>query len=491
MHQGNGFSPVPLAAEEPVAELVVNGFFPQAARLEPFRDDRLEPPGVHSVVFARVDDDPVRGAAAGGLAVEGTRRPGVGDDLDDGEAERFREFPVPLVVGGNGHDRPRTVRDEHVVGNPYRDARAVYRVDRVSAREDTGLLLREVGPFEVALAGGGVDIGLHFLLPVGGGDALHQGMLRGEDHVSGAEQGIGPGGVDLQRFIQAFYAEMDACSLAPPDPVALHELDGLRPVEFFQVLQKPVRVGGDPEHPLPDALARHLRVAAIALAVLHFLVRQSGLAGGTPIDGHVRLVGEPALEQLEENPLGPAEIVGRARGKFAVPVVGESERLDLGTEAFNVRHRGDRRMGARLYGVVLGREAEGVETHGMEHVVPAHAQEAAVDVRGRIALGMSDVEAGPGWIGEHVEHIPAPFPGIGRILHRAKRLVALPARLPFFLDLRERIFAHRRLPRETPLSSVTRFPPEAAPFADGAPGVHGAPVLRDGLNGEVLRFRVY
>jgi hypothetical protein len=73
------------------------------------------------------------------------------DDLDDGEAEALGELPVALVVGGDGHDGAGAVVDQDVVGDPDGDGGAVDRVDRIRAREDSGLFLGEVRALEVAL----------------------------------------------------------------------------------------------------------------------------------------------------------------------------------------------------------------------------------------------------------------------------------------------------------------------------------------------------
>jgi hypothetical protein len=56
-------------------------------------------------------------------------------------------------------------------------------------------------------------------------------------------------------------------------------------------------------------------------------------------------------------------------------------------------------------GVLFGREAEGVPAHGMENIVAEGASVAGEDVGGGVALGMADVEAGTGGIGEHVEQV--------------------------------------------------------------------------------------
>src|SRR6266511_1757303 len=101
------------------------------------------------------------------------------------------------------------------------------------------------------------------------------------------------------------YCERDLRSLAPPDPVPLHLLQAFGPIYLFQVGQEAIRVLGDLEVPLRHGTLFDRRVTAPAAAVLDFFVRQSGLAGGTPIDGGIGAIGQPALVKQQEEPLGP------------------------------------------------------------------------------------------------------------------------------------------------------------------------------------------
>ena len=62
---------------------------------------------------------------------------------------------------------------------------------------DAGLFLVQLTTLEVGLAGSLLLIGGHGIPVLDVGlPALQQGMLRRDDHVGGAEQGIGTGGID-------------------------------------------------------------------------------------------------------------------------------------------------------------------------------------------------------------------------------------------------------------------------------------------------------
>ena len=53
------------------------------------------------------------------------------DRADDRQAERGREVPVALVVGGHAHHRTGAVLHQHVVGDEHRQ---LLTVDRVGHR---------------------------------------------------------------------------------------------------------------------------------------------------------------------------------------------------------------------------------------------------------------------------------------------------------------------------------------------------------------------
>ena len=109
-------------------------------------------------------------------------------------AGRIGDFEVALIVSGYSHDSSCTIRSEDIVGNPDGNLLAVDRVDGIRAREDAGLLLRQLGAFEVGLTGGEGLIFGHGLLLLRRGDLWHQLVLGREHHVSRAEERIGTSG---------------------------------------------------------------------------------------------------------------------------------------------------------------------------------------------------------------------------------------------------------------------------------------------------------
>ncbi len=62
-------------------------------------------------------------------------------------------------------------------------------------------------------------------------------------------------------------------------------------------------------------------------------------------------------------------------------------------------------MGAGVDGVLLGGQSERIPAHRVQHVEAAHPLVTAINVRGRVAFGMADVEAGAAGVGEHIEDV--------------------------------------------------------------------------------------
>src|SRR5262249_34355246 len=141
--------------------------------------------------FAGVDPNSLFDIRLGQVVqrANGLLQPVVGrkDDGPDRQAELLGKLEVALVVGRYRHDSPSAVGGQHVVGDPDWDRCAVYRVDGGSSSENAGLVLGQLGAFQVALAGRLGLVSVHGGPLFGRGDLIDQRMLRCQDHVGGAE----------------------------------------------------------------------------------------------------------------------------------------------------------------------------------------------------------------------------------------------------------------------------------------------------------------
>ena len=172
-------------------------------------------------------------------------------------------------------------------------------------------------------------------------------------------------------------------------------------------------------------------IAALAPPVDDLFVREHGAERGAPIHRYLRLRREPALEQFEEDPLRPFHVTGIRRVHLAGPVVREAQHLQLATKRVDVLRRRDRRVRARVDGVLLRGKPERVPAHRMEYVEAAHALVTSGDVRRDVPDGMTHVETASRRIREHVEHVVL---GVAFATLGAKRRVLVPVLLPDALD---------------------------------------------------------
>ena len=255
------------------------------------------------------------------------------------------------------------------------------------------------------------------------------------------------------------------------DPLALHRLDRVGPLDRVEVAQQPLGVARDAQQPLTQRAALDGVVADIALAIDDFFVGQHSPHRRAPVHHCLALVREPlrvlifpdrvrvshavgdrefadgaaavlrgvvpGVVDRQEDELRPAEVVGVGRIDLAVPVVTEAQRLDLPAERVHIRGGGQPRVGAGLAGVLLGRQTEGVPAHRVQHVEAVHPLEAGEDVGRRVAFRVADVQAGPTRVRKHVEDVVLRFAGHGRVagIDGAEGLVRLPEVLPARLDL--------------------------------------------------------
>ena len=126
-----------------------------------------------------------------------------------------------------------------------------------------------------------------------------------------------------------------------------------------------------------------------------------------------------------------------ARAHLAVPVEREADFVKLLAVVVDVGLGGHGRVLAGLYGVLLGRQSVGVVAHGVQYVEALLALVARVYVGGYVAERVAYVQARPGGVREHVEHVELLFP---RVLGYVVGLLVGPPLLPSFLNLVEVVF---------------------------------------------------
>ena len=336
------------------------------------------------------------------------------------------------------HDRPGAVLHQHVVGDEHRQRLAVDRVDHVPSERHARLRSLGLAAVVRGLGQRVRDVVVHGLLVLGArGEPEHVRVLGREHEEGRAEQGVRAGGEDRVVGLELLAAEHDLGPVRAADPVALHRDDVVGPVDVAQVLEQAVGVLRDPEQPLLELAGLDERAAALAVAVDDLLVGQDGLIVRTPLDRGLLAVGEAALEELEEDPLGPAVVAGLVRAELARPVDRDPPLPELALE------RGDRARGrlprvlARLDRVVLGGQPERVVAHRVQDPRAVAAPEVGDRVADRVGLEMPHVRLAAR-VGQHLQHVRRR--PLVRLVRDLPGALALPDRLPARLD-RARVVA--------------------------------------------------
>ena len=426
---GNGLAPITLAGEHPVPELIVRLGLADALLLQPFGNDGNGLLHRQAIQEAGVDHDT-------GVVLQGKSslfHVTALDHLHDVASEGLCKGPVTVIVGRHGHNGAGAVGGQNVVGNENGNLLAVYRIDATDTVQlHTGLVLIQLRALQVRLGGGSGLIG-HYFIGIGQlvHPLLHQLMLGRQHHVGRAEQRIGAGGKN-QNVVAQGRLEGDFRAVAAADPVDLLSLDPVDVIQPLQLIDESVGILGDTQHPLTLFLADNRSTAALANTLHHFLVGQNALAAGTPVNRHLRLIGQALLVHLQENPLGPLEILGICGIDLTIPVEAVAQGLKLPAEIYDVVLRHDSGMDVILDGIVLRRQAEGVIAHGEQHVHAAHSLLPGNDVHSRVGSGMTHMETGAGGIREL--HQAKEF-GLVAAIDGSIELLFLPDFLPFFFNL--------------------------------------------------------
>src|SRR5689334_6861941 len=164
-----------------------------------------------------------------------------------------------------------------------------------------------------------------------------QRMFHSERNEGRAENSILARGKNTQRPLTSNQRKIDFCADRFADPVPLHDEYFVGPTgELLQITQQFFGILGNSKKPLLELFLSHCRIAAPAMPIDHLLVRQYGLARGTPIHKRVFFVRQVRLKELEKNPLIPSIVFRRASGDLAFPVVRESHALELILHVKNV-----------------------------------------------------------------------------------------------------------------------------------------------------------
>ncbi len=154
------------------------------------------------------------------------------------------------------------------------------------------------------------------------------------------------------------------------------------------------------------------------------------MAGGAPVLRSLFAVDQALFQQAQKEHLFPAIVFRAAGGDFARPVIGIAQPLQLGAHIVDIGVSPLGRVHMMLDGRVFSGQAEGVPTHGVQHVEALHAFAARHHVAYGIVAHMTHVYVAR-WIGKHLQYI---IFGLVALVRDGEGFLLTPAGLPFFFD---------------------------------------------------------
>ena len=230
-----GFAPVTLAAEDGIAQAEVRPGFAYSSLLDFFHHAVNRLLHFKPVQEIRIDQGAVLGFVGFLADVP------AGHDLAYGQVEVLGETVVPAVVRGYGHDGSRPVSCQHVFRNPYRKLFPAERVYRIRTGEHPAGFVDIGLAFAFGAVLGVFHIVFHCFFLFCRGQGRNHFVFRAKDHEADSEKGVRPGREYLQSFVQPFLCsvfnlEADFGPGALANPVALHLLERVGPVQFVQTV---------------------------------------------------------------------------------------------------------------------------------------------------------------------------------------------------------------------------------------------------------------
>ena len=253
--------------------------------------------------------------------------------------------------------------------------------------------------------GGGFHIGFNLVLLLRYHQLVKQRMFRCHYHVSGTKERVWAGGVDGQFFFTSFNLKLNLGPFGSTYPCLLLALGGIGPVQAIQSLQKFFRISGDTKHNLAKVSAFDRVIPNFGFAINHFLIGKYCPQVWAPPDWFFVDIGKTSLEELEENPLSPL-VVARIGGvNLSLPVDCKPNTFNLTAKIIYIALGGEGRMRSCLDCILLSGQPKSIPTHWVKHIISTGLFISGQNVRSDITFGMANMQAGSGWIGEHIQGI--------------------------------------------------------------------------------------
>src|SRR5262249_50128405 len=95
--------------------------------------------------------------------------------------------------------------------------------------------------------------------------------------------------------------EIDLRAFASSNPIALEQFDSFRPIQRIKVIEQPLRVSGNAEHPLAHWPSDDRETADFAFSVNNFLIGQHRAQLRTPVNRNLSDIGQPNAVRISSS----------------------------------------------------------------------------------------------------------------------------------------------------------------------------------------------
>jgi len=123
-------------------------------------------------------------------------------------------------------------------------------------------------------------------------------MFRGKYHVGNPKERVRAGGVNFQRFRMPFDFKSYVRPFRTANPIPLHLLHWLRPIQIVKILQEAFGVSSNFKNPLAYTFADNPGFASFAETIYNLFVGKAGFARRAPIDWAFGFVSQPLFKKL-------------------------------------------------------------------------------------------------------------------------------------------------------------------------------------------------
>ena len=206
------------------------------------------------------------------------------------------KFIIALIATRHRHDGTSSIARQHIFRDPHRNFLPVKWIYTICAGKNAGDLFL-CHPLALTPAVHISKIFVYRFSLVRTRNLCHQLMFRRNHHEINTKNGIWPRCINLQILIKSIDHKIDLRTITLADPVGLHLFHAVTEFNRFQSGDQPVCILRDPQVPLAQLLTHHRKTTALTHAIDHFIIGEDCTEGLAPIHFAVATKGQAVLHK--------------------------------------------------------------------------------------------------------------------------------------------------------------------------------------------------